>query len=233
MRLRDAGRYFDRPDLPQHKAFRIPLVHGERIRDGDELIQSLTNRACSVLTPIALLSWCHVAHISTLLSAARRPLALGKAGESEDYKKKPPLPADAPRGVVDSAVPDGRWYGNLSRTRADFWRNGRIGALYLLVSLSIGFILSIILDSRCRRSRRLRLRPSRERYGHRPVHLFEPLSLTGVRLPPKKRMVGTINALLGLRGSLHSADNRFSLSLCLGPETAADWPAMAAGVTRS
>ena len=93
------------------------MIPGEKVRACDGLKASLTNKACSALSPITLPTWEHVAQISSALALSRRPLALGEADESDAYKKQPLCPADSTSAVITLYGPDGKWYGFLPLSR--------------------------------------------------------------------------------------------------------------------
>ena len=59
------------------------------------MLASGTNSSCSVLSPITLPSWEHVAHIAEELSDSGFDVAFGEGDETDAYKKQPILPAHA------------------------------------------------------------------------------------------------------------------------------------------
>ena len=114
--LNEKGRFVDSPDKPLNNAFRFAVVQGEKVRAVDDLRASLTNKACSAVTPITLPSWEHIAQITLELIPCGRSLALGKADESDAYKKLPLRQKDMDLAVITLCGPDGRWYGCRSRS---------------------------------------------------------------------------------------------------------------------
>ena len=219
------GRFADSPDLPVVNAFRFPVIQGEKVRACDDLKASLTNRACSVLSPITLPTWEHVAQISSELALSRRPLALGKADESDAYKKQPLSPSDATWAVITLYGPDKKWYGFTSRSQI-FGSTASVVHYNtfsrLLVSLFVrlfgipmvgffddfGFItFADIMDPAL-------------------AAFIEFCRLLGVHLSAKKCAVGTTITFLGLKGSFPSPSNRFTLQIALDPEKASKWSAL-------
>ena len=70
-------------------AFRFGVDQGGKLRACDDLKRSLTNLACSVLTPIKLVSWDHVAELCRLVSSAAFDWEFSKADHEADYKQLP------------------------------------------------------------------------------------------------------------------------------------------------
>ena len=220
--LNSSGRFCDQPELQLNNAFRFAVVQGQKIRACDDLKASLTNRACSVTSPITLPSWEHLSRISSDLSTSHRNLALGKGGESDAYKKLPLSPEDSLTAVITLQGPDGKWYGFISRSLMF----GSTAAVVhyntfsrLLVSLFVrlfgipmvgyfddfGFVIFQTV--------------SRE-----ALDTFRDFCrIIGTSLAAKKCSVGTANSFLGIRAVLPSTSNAFRLSLSLDPEKAAVW----------
>ena len=115
--LSSSGRFADAPNFPINNAFRIAVVQNEKIRACDDLLASGTNSSCSVLSPITIPSWEHVAQISSELSHRGLDLAFGKGDESDAYKKQPIFPAGAFSAVITPQGGDGRRYGFVPRSQ--------------------------------------------------------------------------------------------------------------------
>ena len=105
------GRFVDSPGVPPIEAFRLPVIQGEKVRACDDLTASLTNRARLAHSPIPLPTWEHVDRIASALDLPRMPLALGKADESDAYKKQPLCPVDVRLGSIILGFPDRKRYG--------------------------------------------------------------------------------------------------------------------------
>ena len=219
------GRFADAPDQPVVNAFRFPVIQGEKIRACDDLKASLTNRACSVLSPITLPTWEHIAQISSELALSRRAIALGKADESDAYKKQPLSPSDATSAVITLYGPDKKWYGFISRSQ---------------IFGSTASVIHYNTFSRLLVSLFVRL------FGIPMVGFFDDFGfvifadvmdqalsafinfcrLLGVHLSAKKCAVGTTITFLGLKGSFPSPSNRFTLRIALDPEKATKWSSL-------
>ena len=230
--LNSSGRFADQPDLPINNAFRFAVVQGEKVRACDDLKASLTNRACSVLSPITLPSWEHLSRIASELSSAHRDLALGKGDESDAYKKQPLTPADALSAVVTLQGPDRKWYGFISRSQIF----GSTAAVVhyntfsrLLVSLFVrlfgipmigyfddfGFIVFETISAKA-------------------LATFESFcSLLEVSLSKKKCSVGRINSFLGIKATLPAFANKFKLFLSLDDDKSAKWVELISEFIRS
>lgn len=69
--------------------FRFGVEQGEKIRAIDDLKQSLTNLAFSVLTPIRLVSWGHVAELFRRASSSHFGWEFFKSGRESAYMQLP------------------------------------------------------------------------------------------------------------------------------------------------
>ena len=81
-------------------AFRFGVEQAAKLRACDDLRRSLSNSACSVLTPIRLVSWRHLSQLCRRSCDNSRYWALFKADREEAYKQLPL----APRGKAHAAI---------------------------------------------------------------------------------------------------------------------------------
>ena len=216
------GRFADAPNFPLVNAFRFAVVQNEKIRAFDDLLASGTNSSCSVLSPITLPSWEHVARIAADLAHSGHDIVFGKGDESDAYKKQPMKPADAFAAVITVQGPDGRWFGLVPRSQLF----GSVASVVhyntfsrLLISLFVrifgipgvayfddyGFLVFAHLQNSAFR------------------HFKEFCEILGVALSPKKCSISGTNTFLGLTGSFPSRCNSFRLSIKLDDLKAAKW----------
>ena len=98
-------------------AFRFGVSQGEKLRACGDLRHSLTSLACSIMTPIKLVSWDHVAELCRLVSSSRSDWQFLKAGHEAAYKQLPLKPSRATLAAIALRSPsDKRRYGFLIRT---------------------------------------------------------------------------------------------------------------------
>ena len=124
-------------------AFRFAVIQGEKIRACDDLRHSLTNQACAVLTPIKLVSWDHVSHISNKFAEKGLECHFFKADHRAAYKSLPVCPNQTKLAVVVLKNPhDGLWYAFTSKTLLF----GSIASVlhYNILSRAIAELMSLI-----------------------------------------------------------------------------------------
>ena len=98
-------------------AFRFGVKQAENLRACDDWKHSMTNLACSVHTPIKLVSWDHIAQISHLISEGKLELGMVKADHEAAYKQLPIDPDDQALTIIALRCPtDNKWYGFVTRT---------------------------------------------------------------------------------------------------------------------
>ena len=230
--LNSTGRYTDQASLPLNNAFRFAVIQGVKVRACDDLKASLTNKACSVLSPIALPSWGRLSRIALELSSAHRDLAIGKGDASGAYKTLPIDPADALSASVTLQGPDKKWYGFISRSHIF----GPAAAVVhyntfsrLLVSLFV----------------RLFGIPTIGYFDDFGFMVFETVSakalgafkefcaLLGVSQSKKKCSGGRINSALWAQATLPAFSNKFKLSLPLDEEKSPKWIEPISGYVRA
>ena len=97
--------------------FRFGVLQTDKPRACDDSKNSMTNLACTVETPIQLVSRCNVAQLSNLLASRGGDWVMFKADHKADYKQLPIDPADQASAIVALRHPmGGKWYGFVSRT---------------------------------------------------------------------------------------------------------------------
>ena len=78
----------------------------------------MTNLECAVYTPVNLVSWDHIAHLSHLLSEGKRELGAIKEDREAAYKQLPIGPDDQSLTIIALRCPkDNERYGFVTRTR--------------------------------------------------------------------------------------------------------------------
>ena len=229
--LNREGRFADAPNFPLINAFRFAVLQNEKIRACDDLLASGTNSSCSVLSPITLPSWEHVAHIAAELALSGHDIAFGKGDESDAYKKQPMKPPDAFLAVITLQGPDGRRYGfvpcsQLFGSVASVVHYNTFSRLFISLFVRIfgipgiayfddyGFLIFAHLQDAAFN------------------HFRQFCDLMGVELSPKKCSISNINTFLGLRGFFPSRANSFRLSVMLGELKAEKWIAHLQGIIR-
>ena len=117
MELRDDGRPAGLPIGQYNISFRFGVEQAAKLRACDDLRHSLTNSACSVLTPIQLVSRGHLAQLRRRSCGESRDWALIKADREAAYKQLPLRPEDQARSIIAPRHPvAGKWFGFMSRT---------------------------------------------------------------------------------------------------------------------
>ena len=81
-------------------AFRFGVKQDSKLRACDDLKHSPTNQCCQVRTPIQLVSWDHLAHLSQLCGGDSEERRLFKADHAAAYKQLPIDPKDQRAAVV-------------------------------------------------------------------------------------------------------------------------------------
>ena len=98
-------------------SFRFGVLQAGKLRACGDLKHSMTNLACTVETPIQLLSWDHIAQVSSMLSADGGDWVMFKADHKAAYKQLPIDPADQETAIIALRhPPNSRWYGFVTRT---------------------------------------------------------------------------------------------------------------------
>ena len=98
-------------------AFKFAVLLVGKIRAFDDMRHSITNRARAVLTPIKLVSWDHVAHISNLLAKRGFGCQFPKDDHRAAYKSLPVCPSQTKLAAIVLKNPGGgNWYAFTSRT---------------------------------------------------------------------------------------------------------------------
>ena len=93
-------------------AFRFGAEQAAKLRACDDLRRSLANSACSVLTPIQLASWGHLAQLCRRSCGESRDWALLNADHEAAYKQLPTRPSEQAREIIASKRPvTGKWLG--------------------------------------------------------------------------------------------------------------------------
>ena len=117
--LREDGRPAGLPAGQYNIAFRFGVEQAAKLRACDDLRHSLTNSACSVLTPIQLVSWDHLAQLCRRSCGKSRDWARAKAVHEASYKQLPLRPKDQAGAIIALRRPvAGKWFGFASRTLA-------------------------------------------------------------------------------------------------------------------
>ena len=98
-------------------AFRFGVQQAEKLRARDDLRYAMTNLTCSVLTPIKLASWDHLAQMCRSVGPTKCDWHFFKADHEAAYKQLPLREDEFSLAVIALRCPaNDRWYGFLSRT---------------------------------------------------------------------------------------------------------------------
>ena len=220
--LNSSGRFADAPDTPIVNAFRFAVVQGPKVRACGDLKASLTNSSCTVLTPISLPSWEHLAQACLHIANSGVDWSLGKGDESDAYKKQPLSPADSLLAVTTLMGPDGKWYGFVPRSQI-FGSTASV-IHYNTFSRLLASLICRIMGLPC--------------IGYFDDYAFliprslqdvalksfkEFCSLLGVLLKDSKCSVGPVNTFLGLRGVMPSLRSGMKLAISLDQEKSERW----------
>ena len=230
--LNSSGRFADSPDTPIVNAFRFAVIQGEKIRACDDLKASLTNSSCSVLTPISLPSWEHLAQACLLVADSGTDWSLGKGDESDAYKKQPLLASDSLLAVTTLMGPDGRWYGLVPRSQI-FGSTASV-IHYNTFSRLLASLICRLLGLPCI--------GYFDDYAFLVPRTLQDLALTtfkefcailGVILKDSKCSVGPINTFLGLRGDFPSRRSGMKLTISLDQEKSFRWIELISDILKS
>ena len=115
MLTNDGELFFEKNGL--NPAFRFSAPQGDRNRACDDFRHSCTNQACTVLTPIRLISWDHVSAIANKFKAHGALCHFFKCDHKSAYKALPVDPEQSKLAVIVLRSPaDGKYYAFFSRT---------------------------------------------------------------------------------------------------------------------
>ena len=196
-------------------AFRFGVEQAAKLRACDDLRHSLTNSACSVLTPIKLVSWDHLAQLCRRSCDKSRDWALFKADHEAAYKQLPLRPQDQAYAIIALKHPtDGRWFGFVSRTLV-FGATAAVShynvfsrLITALVNRLFGIPLICFFGDFAALIPRMLARKA--------MAVFSRFcDLLGITLKTGKSEVGTRVAFLGLQGWFPSAENKYTLHISL------------------
>ena len=112
------GLFADAPTVPLNNAFRFAVDQSSKVRACDDLKDSLTNRLCSVGTPITLPGWDLLAAMSQLIAVSpKEDWAFVKGDDTSAYKNLPLRHSDSHLASIALWGPGCKdWFGFLPRT---------------------------------------------------------------------------------------------------------------------
>ena len=198
-------------------AFRFGVEQAAKLRACDDLRHSMTNSACSVMTPIQLVSWDHLAQLCRRSCGKSRDWALIKADHEAAYKQLPLRPEDQFRAVIALRCPvTGKWFGFVSRTlmfgatAAVLHYNVFSRLITALVNRVLGIPLICFFDDFAALVPRL--------LSNKAMAVFSRFcEIMGITLKPGKSEVGAKITFIGLLGWFPSAENGCALHISLSP----------------
>ena len=194
-------------------AFRFSVDQADKLRACDDLKHSMTNLACSVLTPIKLVSWDHLAQLSHILSERKLDWGLFKADHEAAYKQLPISPDDQECAIIALRHPSsGRWYGFVTRTlvfgavAAVLRYNVFSRAIAALVNRIFGIPMVCYFDDFAALTQLI--------LGEKALAIFSGFcEALGIQLKPKKSFAGNKIVFLGLLGEFPCKENGFQLAI--------------------
>ena len=203
------------PAVKYNIAFRCGVEQAAKLRACDDLRQILTNSACSVLTPIKLVSWGHLAQLCRRSCGKSRDWALFKADHEAAYKQLPLRPQDQAYAITALKHPtNGRRFGFVSRTlvfgdtAAVLHYNVFSRLITALVNRMLGIPPICFFDDFAAMIHRMHSQKAM-------TALSRFCELLGVTLKTGKSEVGTRVAFLGLHGWFPTAENTYTLHISL------------------
>ena len=207
-------------------SFRFGVLQADKLRACDDLKHSMTNLACTVETPIQLLSWDHIAQVSSMLSADGGDWVMFKADHKAAYKQLPIDPADQETAIIALRHPsNSRWYGFVTRTlifgsvAAVLHYNVFSRIIVALVNRYLGIPLLGYFDDFAAIIRKT--------LGREALAAFTSFCTTlGIQLKEEKSEVGPRVVFLGLLGSFPCAENGWRLSISLTDDKRRKWSAL-------
>ena len=222
--LNDDGQLADGSTSSLNISFRFAVSQSSKVRACDDLKDSLTNRLCSVETPIKLPDWDLLGAMSLLISSSsKKNWVLVKADDTSAYKNLPLRPSDSFLTAIalwNSAQK--AWFAFLPRTLL-------FGATAAVLHYNVfSRILAAILN-------RLFGIPLISFYDDLGTPMIEELApealsliievsrLLGVILNQKKCDLGNPLSFLGLLASFPQSPNDWKMSLCLTQEKIQKW----------
>ena len=184
---------------------RFCVLQPDKFRACDDLKHSMTHLACSVHTPIQLVSRGHIACLSQLLSRDGGDWVLVKADHEAAYKQPPIDPRDRRHAIASLRNPlTHTWQGCVART----WICGSVAAVlrYNGVPPLVGYF-----DDFAALVRKL--------MGEDALRVFaRACQLLGIALKPGKSEVGSEITFPGLLGNFPSRGNKNRLLISLHRE---------------
>ena len=198
--------------------FRLGVDQADKLRACDDLEHILTNLACSVVAPIRLVSWDHLAQLSQILAEKKIDWGLIEADHEAAYKQLPIEPADQTCAIIALRHPtSGKWYGFATRAlifgavAAVLHYNVGSWAITALVNLIFGLPMVCYLDDFAALAQLC--------LGGKALAVFSRFwALLGIQLKPGESSAGNKIIFLGLLGEFPCAQNSCQLAISLTPE---------------
>ena len=224
--LSTEGKFCDEPLKPLNPTFRFAVAQTSKVRACDDLKDSLTNRLCTISTPITLPDWDLLAAMrEVIIESSSDDWAFLKGDDTSAYKNLPLAPRDADVSAITL------WDLGLSCWRAFLPRTLMFGAtasvlryntfsriLAALINCILGIPLIAFYDDLGS--------PIPYALGEDALRaVTEVCEILGAILKPSKCEWGGSLTFLGLLGSFPSAANGWELSLSLTEEKIAQWSA--------
>ena len=124
-------------------SFRFGDLQADKLRACDDLKHSMANLACSVHTPMQLVSWDHLEQLSRTLTSNGGDWYLFKEDREAAYKQLP-LDVNDQRHTILALrhPPTGRWFGFVARTLI-------FGSIDAVLRYNVFSRLIASLDNRC------------------------------------------------------------------------------------
>ena len=206
-------------------AFRFGVQQPNKLRACDDLRYAMTNLACSVVAPIKLASWDHLAEMCRSIIPSQCDWHFFKADHEAAYKKLPIDWGESSLAVIALRNPaDGRGYGFMSRTHM-------FGAISEVLHYNI--FSRVVAELVCR-TFGIPMLSYFDDFGallpaslaSRGLRVFSRWrELLGISLKLAKSEVGPRITFLGLLGSSPSVAGGMKLQVALTEEKASRWTA--------
>ena len=213
--LDSAGKPRNSPSSRYNIAFRFGAKQDAELRACDDLKHSLANRCCWNKTPIKLVSWGHLAQLSSITTEQGDEWHLFKADHEDAYKQLPIAPDDQQTAIVALRNPtSGNWFGFATRTLvfgsvADVLRYNVLSRIWAALCVRL---LGIPLVGHFDDFAAL----ARAGLAEEAIRVFPRFcELLGFVLKPGKSSVGNSTVFLGLLGTFPSSANGHNLHIAL------------------
>ena len=227
--LHPGGRPFAWKSSRFNICFRFGVEQADKLRACDDLKHSMTNLACTVHTPIQLVSRGHITQLANFLAGDGGDWVMFKADHEAAYKQLPLNPLDMRNAIVALRDPTSkRWYGFVSRTLV-------FGSADAVLHYNIFPRIITALTNRCLGIALVGYFDDfaaliKKHLRQKALETFTRICpLLGIRIKPGKSEVGSPLTFLGLLGTFPCAANGRRLSISLTPGKRKRWPGLITG----